>query len=150
MSLTVPLLVLHLLISLALVAVVLLQRSDGGALGIGGGGGGLGGLLAGRGQGNALTRATAILATAFFVTSIVLTLLAEFERRPQSILDTAPPPASDLLPSAPLSGTEETAPPVVTPPAETAPAPAETVPPAASDSPAPAPETPAPARPATP
>jgi preprotein translocase subunit SecG len=67
-------LVIHLLIALALIGAVLLQRSEGGALGIGGGGGGS--LFTNRGVGNFLTRATAILAAAFFVTSITLTLLA--------------------------------------------------------------------------
>jgi preprotein translocase subunit SecG len=67
------LLVIHLMIALALVAVVLMQRSEGGALGIGGGGGGF---MTGRGTANLLTRATAILAGLFFLTSIGLTLLA--------------------------------------------------------------------------
>jgi preprotein translocase subunit SecG len=69
------LLVLHLLIALALIGVVLLQRSEGGALGIGGGGGG-GSLFSARGVGNTLTRTTAILAVIFFMTSIGLTLLS--------------------------------------------------------------------------
>lgn len=69
------LLVVHLLIAIALIAVVLLQRSEGGALGIGGGGGG-GSLFSARGVGNTLTRTTAILAVIFFITSIGLTLLA--------------------------------------------------------------------------
>lgn len=60
------LLVLHLMVATALVSVVLLQRSEGGALGIGGSGGGAGGLLTGRGTANLLTRATALLALAFF------------------------------------------------------------------------------------
>lgn len=68
------LLVVHLLIAAGLVGVVLLQRSEGGALGIGGGGGG--GFMTGRGTANLLTRATAILAGLFFLTSIGLTLLA--------------------------------------------------------------------------
>jgi preprotein translocase subunit SecG len=71
------LLALHLLIALALIGVILLQRSEGGALGIGGGGGGGGGnLFSSRGVGNALTRTTAFLAAAFFFTSITLTVLA--------------------------------------------------------------------------
>jgi preprotein translocase subunit SecG len=68
------LLVIHLIIALALIGVVLLQRSEGGALGIGGGGGG--NLFSARGVGNALTRTTAYLAVAFFATSIGLTILA--------------------------------------------------------------------------
>ena len=69
------LLVIHLIIAVALIGVVLLQRSEGGALGIGGGGGG-GSLFSARGVGNTLTRTTAILAIIFFLTSISLTLLA--------------------------------------------------------------------------
>src|ERR1700752_3862925 len=68
------LLVIHLIIAIALIGVVLLQRSEGGALGIGGGGGGS--LFSARGVGNTLTRTTAILAVIFFLTSIGLTLLA--------------------------------------------------------------------------
>jgi preprotein translocase subunit SecG len=82
------LLVIHLFIAVALIAVVLLQRSEGGALGIGGGGGGS--LFSSRGVGNALTRTTAILAVAFFVTSIALTLLATRRAGPGSILDNVP------------------------------------------------------------
>jgi preprotein translocase subunit SecG len=68
------LLALHLLLALALIGVILLQRSEGGALGIGGGGGG--NLFSSRGVGNTLTRTTAFLAAAFFFTSIALTVLA--------------------------------------------------------------------------
>jgi preprotein translocase subunit SecG len=68
------LLVIHGLITLGLVAVILLQRSEGGALGIGGGGGG--GLMTARGAANLLTRATTILAILFIVMSIVLAVLA--------------------------------------------------------------------------
>lgn len=65
--------VIHLLIVLALIGTVLLQRSEGGALGIGGGGGGF---MNSRGTANMLTRATAILATGFFITSLMLSVLA--------------------------------------------------------------------------
>ena len=81
------LIVVHLMVVVALVAVVLLQRSEGGALGIGGGGG----FMTGRGQTNALTRATAILATIFFITSLGLTLLANWGRAPTSVLDRIAP-----------------------------------------------------------
>src|ERR1700761_9312865 len=57
------LIVIHLLLALAMVGVILLQRSEGGALGIGGGGG----VMSGRAAGNLLTRATGILATGFFI-----------------------------------------------------------------------------------
>ncbi|MCB1378004.1 MAG: preprotein translocase subunit SecG [Alphaproteobacteria bacterium] len=82
-------LVIHLIIALALIGVVLLQRSEGGALGIGGGGGGGGNLFSARGVGNALTRTTAYLAVAFFVTSIGLTLLAT-KRGGGSVFDSTP------------------------------------------------------------
>ncbi|MDP2618822.1 MAG: preprotein translocase subunit SecG [Hyphomicrobiales bacterium] len=78
------LIVIHLMIVAALVGTVLLQRSEGGALGIGGGGGGL---MSGRGAANALTRASAILAAAFFATSIALTLVATQRGAPKSILE---------------------------------------------------------------
>jgi preprotein translocase subunit SecG len=70
------LLVVHLIVALALIGIVLMQRSEGGALGIGGASSGGGNLFSARGVGNALTRTTAYLALAFFATSIALTLLA--------------------------------------------------------------------------
>jgi len=91
------LIVIHLLVVIALVAVVLLQRSEGGALGIGGGGG----FMTGRGQANALSRATAILATLFFATSLIMSILAGWSRTPRSILDSAAPSTT----SAPASKT---------------------------------------------
>ncbi len=71
-------LVVHLMLALAMIVVVLLQRSEGGALGIGGGGGGGGmsGFMTGRSAANVLTRATAILAALFLLTSIVLAKLS--------------------------------------------------------------------------
>ncbi len=84
------LLVIHLMISTALVGVVLLQKSEGGALGIGGGGGG-GGFLTGRGTANLLTRTTAALAAAFFLTSIALTLLARHSGNAGSVFDSTHP-----------------------------------------------------------
>ncbi len=80
------LLVIHLLVVIALVAVVLLQRSEGGVLGTGGGGG----FMTGRSQANALSRATAILGTLFFVTAILMSILASWSRAPSSLLETAP------------------------------------------------------------
>jgi preprotein translocase subunit SecG len=105
------LLVLHLMIASALVGVVLLQRSEGGALGIGGGGGG--GFLTGRGTANLLTRTTAALAAAFFATSILLTLLAQHSAPARSIFDNAPGAAapaggapSTTAPAAPAQAPE--------------------------------------------
>ena len=81
------LIVAYLLIVLALIAVILLQRSEGGALGIGGGTGG--GLVSVRGSANLLTRTTAILAALFFATAIGLTILSEIDRRSRGILEQA-------------------------------------------------------------
>lgn len=85
------LLVIHLMIAAALVGVVLLQKSEGGALGMGGGGSG--GFLTGRGQANLLTRATAMLAAAFFATSIALSLLARNSQPAGSVFDNSKPTA---------------------------------------------------------
>jgi len=97
--------VIHLMVVLALVLVVLLQRSEGGALGMGGGGGGGGGLMSSRGTANVLTRATAILAVAFFATSLTLSLIASNEDSPASILDAAPASTSGA-PAVPGADTE--------------------------------------------
>lgn len=72
------LLIIHLLIALALVGVILLQRSEGGALGIGGGssGGGMGGMFSARGTANLLTRTTAVLAVMFITTSLLLAIVS--------------------------------------------------------------------------
>jgi len=91
-------LVIHLMICIAMVAIILLQRSEGGALGIGGGGGGL---MSGRGSGNVLTRATAYLAAAFFVTSITLTVLADLRSTGPSLGDTPATQGERRAPSLP-------------------------------------------------
>lgn len=75
--------VIHLMIVVALVGAVLLQRSEGGGLGIGGGSG----FMTARGASNALTRTTAILAAAFFATSLALSLLARYSAKPIDVLD---------------------------------------------------------------
>src|SRR5882724_3257538 len=95
--------VIHLMLVLAMIGTVLLQKSEGGGLGIGS----TGGFLSSRGTANVLTRTTAILAGAFFATSRVLSILAGFGRNPHSILHTGAPagqsgPAG--APSAPRSG----------------------------------------------
>jgi preprotein translocase subunit SecG len=134
--------VVHLMIVLALVGVVLLQRSEGGGLGIGGGSG----FMTARGAANTLTRATAILAAAFFVTSLGLSLIARYGPQPLDILDRAPPasqgqggvldqlggsdvpappPASTDIPAAPAETTPATPPAAVVP---EAPAPSDAVP----------------------
>ena len=95
--------VIHLMIVSAMIGLVLLQKSEGGGLGMGGGGGGF---LTSRGTSNVLTRTTAILAALFFATSLVLSILAGWDRKPRSILDgsSAPVPTAPGAPSAPLGG----------------------------------------------
>lgn len=95
------LLIIHLLVTLALIVVVLLQRSEGGGLGIGSSGG-MGAFMGGRGTANLLTRATAILGTLFFVLSLGLALLNQGTRQQRSLIDSAPVTApAPALPPAP-------------------------------------------------
>jgi preprotein translocase subunit SecG len=93
--------VLHLMIVSALTVVVLLQKSEGGGLGMGGGAG----FMSSRGTANLLTRTTAFLAAGFFLTSLFLSWLAGYEHAPSSILDRAPTsqsqPAGGATPVAP-------------------------------------------------
>ena len=98
---TTVLLVVHLLIATAMVGVILIQRSEGGALG-GLGGGTMGGMMSARGTANLLTRTTAILATCFIATSLVLAILAGHAKRGGSILD-APAVAPSAAPAAPIA-----------------------------------------------
>jgi preprotein translocase subunit SecG len=81
------LLIIHLFLALALVIVVLLQRSEGGALGMGGGT--MGGMMTARGSANLLTRATAVIAACFIVSSLTLAILSSSNKAPTSILDGA-------------------------------------------------------------
>ncbi|HKD47815.1 MAG TPA: preprotein translocase subunit SecG [Rhizomicrobium sp.] len=99
----------ELVIAVALIIFVLLQRSEGGALGIGGGGGGFGGLFSPRGAADTLTRTTAILAALFFLTCVALNLLALHGRNEKSILDApatsqgpSTTPAAKPKPAAPI------------------------------------------------
>jgi len=101
---------IHLIISLALVGVILLQRSEGGALGIGGG---TNSMVSGRGAASLLTRSTAILAGLFFVTSLSLAALAGIKKK-NDILDINAPVSAAPAPSVPLS---IPAAPAATPPA---------------------------------
>jgi preprotein translocase subunit SecG len=108
------LLLIHVMVAVTLVGVVLLQRSEGGALGIGGGGGG--GFMTGRSAGNALTKTTAFLAACFFITSLALSILASRQAPAPTILPAggaggltplqipgAPAPASPQAPAAPAA-----------------------------------------------
>lgn len=105
-------LVVHLILAICLIGVVLLQRSEGGGLGIGGGGGGV---MTGRQAATALGKLTWAFAIAFLATSITLTIIAAQNSAGDSVLDRIgvesttddgddggllPPPASDLLPPA--------------------------------------------------
>ena len=90
--------VIHLMIVATLIATVLLQKSEGGGLGVGGGAG----FMSSRGTANLLTRTTSILAVGFFVTSLFLSWLASYDRKPSSIIN----PVTQSQPgggSAPLS-----------------------------------------------
>src|SRR5688500_13120244 len=91
--------VIHLMVVLAMIGLVLLQRSEGGALGIGGG---AGGFMTGRGAGNVLTHATGVLAIVFFMTSIGLAFLARMESRPSDIFDTLPGQSQPAAPAPPV------------------------------------------------
>lgn len=118
------LIVIHLMIVLALVGVVLIQRSEGGGLGVGGGSG----FMSARGTANALTRTTAILAALFFVTSLALGIMGRYEQRPTDILDRIPATQQgqgngilDSLGGQPAGGAAPAAP-GATAPAQAAPA----------------------------
>ena len=144
-------LTIHLILALLLIGVVLLQRSEGGGLGMGGGGG----AISARGAANALTKLTWIFAVGFIITSLTLTILAArdvggsvTEQIGGSLVPQAPAtPAADDLTLPPVPGDAPLAPP--RPEAETPAAPATPAPAPATPAPAtPAPATPAPAAPA--
>lgn len=94
--------VIHLMIVSVLIGTVLLQKSEGGGLGMGGGAG----FMSSRGTANLLTRTTAVLAVGFFVTSLLLSWIASYDRKPASILGGQP--ASQ---SQPVGGAVPVAPP---------------------------------------
>src|SRR5258705_2522209 len=81
--------VIHLMVVATMIGVVLLQKSEGGGLGIGS----TGGFLSSRGAANVLTRTTALLAPTFFAKSLLLSLLAGWARNPHSIIRTTGSPA---------------------------------------------------------
>ncbi|WP_198377083.1 preprotein translocase subunit SecG [Neoroseomonas rubea] len=103
---TTVLLVIHLFVTIALIGLVLLQRSEGGGLGIGSSQG-MGSFMGGRGTANLLTRGTAILGTLFFVIALSLALLNRgASQQNRSILDSPAPasvPAAPALPSVPTN-----------------------------------------------
>jgi preprotein translocase subunit SecG len=123
--------IIHVGIAMALIGVILLQKSEGGALGMGGGG--MSGFMTGRSTANLLTRTTAILAVAFFSTSVLLVVLSQRGGETRSLLD-RPPASTQEVPRVPAAPAAPTS---TTPAAPAAPAPT-------------APEPAAPAAPATP
>ena len=129
------LLVAYLLIVLALIAVILLQRSEGGGLGMGGN---AGGLMTVRGSANLLTRTTAILAALFFATAIGLTVLSQLSKTTSDILDSAAAPGeatpSTVLDALSQLGGGDTLPLPTTATSEAAPADTTSSAPAAADS----------------
>jgi preprotein translocase subunit SecG len=132
---TTVLLLVQMFVTLAMIAVVLIQRSEGGGLGIGSSQG-MGSFMGGRGTANLLTRTTAILGATFFGLSLVLALMNKGTTVHRSVLDEAPPPAQ-TAPARPIPGAATSGP-------AAAPAPAASVPATPTPS-APAPIAPAPA-----
>lgn len=96
------LLVIHLFLALAIIGLVLLQRSEGGGLGIGGGG--LGGLATPQSAANLLSRATAICAGTFFLTSLLLGILASRSTGGETALMDALKESSPPAVEAPVGG----------------------------------------------
>jgi len=92
--------VIHLMVVVTMVGLVILHRSEGGGLGMGGGAG----FMTNRGTANVLTRTTAILAGVFFATSLVLSVLAGIDRKPRSIINTNGPAGQQQQAPAPPSG----------------------------------------------
>lgn len=98
--------VIHVILAIGLVGVILLQRSEGGALGMGGGGGGL---MSGRAAGDVLSLTTRWLAVGFFVTSISLTVLTGVERGSTTVTDAVDPNAAAPTAGDILSGIDDAA-----------------------------------------
>jgi preprotein translocase subunit SecG len=145
------LLVIYLMVVLALIGVVLIQRSEGGGLGIGGGSG----FMSARGTANALTRTTAILAALFFILALAMGIYARYQPSPTSVLDRIPGTTTNgngVLDS--LGGGETTTPPAgqtngQAPATDIPAAPAQQAPATAPSTTAPATQAPAGQAPAT-
>lgn len=144
---TTVLIIIHLFVTLTLIGVVLLQRSEGGGLGIGSSQG-MGSFMSGRGTANLLTRTTAILGAVFFSLSLALALLNKGTTVRHSILDVTPPAGSTApgLPAVPVLPVPGSSAPLPAPPS-LPPAPHAAIPAAPAPAPA-APALPAPALPA--
>ena len=112
---TATLLVIHVLLAVALIGVILLQRSSSDGSGLTGGSGGMGGMMTARGTANLLTRTTSILATSFIITSILLTIVGGTANRPRSITEdikssapaTEQPAADSSAPALPNTGVDK-------------------------------------------
>jgi len=142
------LLVLEIIVSLALVGVVLLQRSEGGALGMGGG---PGGFMTARGAGDLLTRITWILGAAFFILALALTIVSGRQRGASSVvdrlnIDAINPSTLNRAPPQPPAGTAQPANPNGAPAPLQAPTPTVHNPFLGQDAGQPAPAQPAPAK----
>jgi preprotein translocase subunit SecG len=141
------LLVLHVCLALGIITLVLLQRGKGASAGAVLGGGGAGTVFGASGSANFLSKTTALLATAFFINSLVLAYMASNREAPASVIDTMEQHATETVPvKPPVTGLDETVP---LPEDAAADAPATEAP--TTDVPAPAPEavpeTPAPKTP---
>lgn len=112
-------LVFHLLIAIALVGAILLQKKEGGMGGLGGGSGGMGGMMSGRAKSDLLSRTTGILAAAFFITSLALAVIGTRGAQQGPLV-----PATNSgieTPALPATGTAEGGAPATTAPADSAP-----------------------------
>ncbi|MFT3724551.1 MAG: preprotein translocase subunit SecG [Hyphomonadaceae bacterium] len=119
------LLTIHIIACVVLVVAVMLQRSEGGALGMGGGG--TGGLISGRGAAGVLVKVTAGLAALFFATSVLMTRINNEAANAPSVLEQQSQQPADPFKPAPVTTTT---------PSTTAPAPATTTAPSTTTTPA--------------
>jgi preprotein translocase subunit SecG len=116
-------LVIHVLIAIGLVGAILLQKKESGLGGLGGGaGGGLGGLMSGRAKADTLSKATGILATAFFATSLALAILGAHRVHQGPLVPETTGTTAPLTVPAPANGTAPAGGTGGAAPAETAPA----------------------------
>tara|TARA_A100000171_G_C2135391_1_gene149793 strand:- start:1665 stop:2126 length:462 start_codon:yes stop_codon:yes gene_type:complete len=102
------LLVVHIILAVCMIALVLFQKSEGGALGMGGssGGGGMGGFMSARGTANLLTRTTGILATLFFMTTLGLAIAFKGGATQSSILEDVVPTQTESVKKEPVKADE--------------------------------------------
>jgi preprotein translocase subunit SecG len=138
------LLVLHVCLALGMITLILLQRGKGASAGAVLGGGGAGSVFGASGSANFLSKTTALLATAFFINSLVLAHMASTREAPASVIDSIEQPASEMVtPKPTVTELDESVPPPEEAPVE-APATdtATQVPPATGATEVPSAETP--------